>query len=270
MTIADRVDDARFLRAAGRPVASLAMYMIAVAASSRRRFPLKSPSVAEPTKTMGDGEAFRLFIGGRLNDILFLRRNRGTVGESGVSVAWKGEQRDVAWLLYKYYRNGLLHDGALDMNAQFASGGARGTLDITVKSDTVAFGEGLLDLLDLSVVDARCNGEEFGRQHYDWSVRSGRTLEDELRHLARAIGVSIGSVYMMSYVLYANRGIDIDSEPAPGIWTRARGSDQVNGGVVTGLKAAGLVDMRGDTLTDRGIEVLREMSRHLEIVAVRI
>lgn len=106
MTIRERIEDADFLVAHGRSVGALAMIMVAIASTSRKRFPKGTPSIDDPAREMGDGEAFKAFLGGRIADLMLFRHNRGTIGPSGISIEWNGQPRDLACLLYKYYRCG--------------------------------------------------------------------------------------------------------------------------------------------------------------------
>jgi hypothetical protein len=88
VTISDRLLDADVLWSANRHEGALLSVLVAVAAASR-----------EEWQEGKDGERFRRFLSRRMS------------GE--ISVLIKGQRRTFEWLLYKFYRNALIHEGAL-------------------------------------------------------------------------------------------------------------------------------------------------------------
>src|SRR6266850_699562 len=62
MSVTDRIDDARVLYSQGRRHGSLLAVLIAVTATARTRFPPTTPSRTDPSKPMGDIEAFTTFL----------------------------------------------------------------------------------------------------------------------------------------------------------------------------------------------------------------
>lgn len=119
MSIKEQVEDALFLSQNGRHVGALTNLMLAIAASSRKTFPRGAKSREEPSKEMGDGEAFTLFLGGRIRKILFGDYGGPDIGNSGISVGFRGKQYDVAYILYKFYRCELVHNGELPEDIEF-------------------------------------------------------------------------------------------------------------------------------------------------------
>jgi hypothetical protein len=90
-----RLEDAKILYEAGRIEGALLMTLVAIAATSRKRYPNR--------KTMGDGEAFKTLV---RDEIRRLRK------EPGDTVNYKGGM-PVEEFLYKYLRCSLLHEGEL-------------------------------------------------------------------------------------------------------------------------------------------------------------
>src|SRR5256885_6365951 len=121
MTVRQQVEDATFLAEHGRHVGALTMLLLAVAASSRRTFPKGTRSLKNPKEEMSDPEAFTCFLGGRIRKILFGDFGGPDHGHSGVSVGFRGQQHDVAYVLYKFYRCELVHDGELPEDVEFTS-----------------------------------------------------------------------------------------------------------------------------------------------------
>jgi hypothetical protein len=98
-----RLEDAKVLYESGRVEGALLMTLVAVAATSRRRYPLGTMSLKDPSKKMGDGEAFKTFV----RDEIWL-----LVKEHSDTVQYDGGM-PIEDFLYKYLRCSLLHEGEL-------------------------------------------------------------------------------------------------------------------------------------------------------------
>ena len=107
MSISNRLQDARVLYDAGRHEGALLSVLVAVAGSSRRRFPQETVSRREASKKMGDGEAFETFLLEEMQRI-------------GVcAVYFNGECRSAEKIFYKWLRNSLAHEAALPKDIVF-------------------------------------------------------------------------------------------------------------------------------------------------------
>jgi hypothetical protein len=175
MSIRQQVEDAAFLAQNGRHLGALTNLMLAVAASSRRTFPKGVKSLESPGEPMSDREAFTQFLGGRIRRLLFGSYGSPEFGNSGISVGFKGKQYDVAYILYKFYRCELVHEGALPEGVEFLvpqkehdisidQQGLRVSISVGEK---MALDHGWIDLLIQAVAQARCNGSEFGIAHFE-------------------------------------------------------------------------------------------------------
>lgn len=89
----DRIEDARFLWDQGRRGSGLLLACAAVAAQARREYP-----------KAGDGEGFRRLIRESLSFEL--------------SVEFRGEQRPIEQLLYKWVRCELMHTAAVPLDIE--------------------------------------------------------------------------------------------------------------------------------------------------------
>jgi hypothetical protein len=101
MSITNRLIDAKLLYDAGRHEGALLSVLIAVAASSRLRFPKHSRSRRDPSKEMGDGEAFETFMSEEMPRV------------GRCSVLFRGKCHSAEQIFYKWLRNNLIHEAKL-------------------------------------------------------------------------------------------------------------------------------------------------------------
>src|SRR5688572_5564429 len=153
MSVTDRIDDARILYANGHRNGSLLAVLIAVTATARKRFPPTTPSRTDPTKPMGDVEAFTTFLHEEL-------------GRMGVPVdaalSYRGRAITLGMLLYRFVRNELAPKPEQQIEVQFhpATGDA---VDIAMVDDQLTVSDNLLDRLGRTVTQAPENREAFTR-----------------------------------------------------------------------------------------------------------
>ncbi len=153
MSVTDRIDDARILYANGHRNGSLLAVLIAVTATARKRFPPTTKSRTDPSKPMGDVEAFTTFLHEELSRM-------------GVPVdaplVYRGRAITLAMLLYRFVRNELAPKPEHHLEVQFhpAAGDA---VDIEMVDDQLVVSDNLLDRLGRSVTQAAENRDLFGR-----------------------------------------------------------------------------------------------------------
>lgn len=92
---------------AGRYEGALLMLLIAVAATSRKRYPLGTKSQNSPAKDMGDGEAFKTFLRDEMWRL---------VKEHDDTVRFRGQKIPIEDFLYKFLRCELVHEGKLPID----------------------------------------------------------------------------------------------------------------------------------------------------------
>lgn len=181
MSIKQHVSDARFLIESGRFLGALTVLTVAVAGSSRKVFPRGTPSFVNPKEKMYDGEAFKLFLGGRIRRILNNVHSDPEFCESGFVVNWPTKSETIESILYHHYRCELIHEAKLPQGIEFVkeSVGAASISNNGVSVGLRAYENGIvldygwLDVLEKAVVEAPCNGEEFGIRHYKLVANDG-------------------------------------------------------------------------------------------------
>lgn len=280
MSVREQIEDAAFLAEHGRYIGALTNLMLAVAASSRKSFPKGTMSVENPREKMGDREAFTLFLGGRIRKILFGDFGGPEAGNSGISMSFRGRQHDVAFILYKFYRCELVHDGELPEDVEFNApepGSAPG-LNVTNRGiqvsisagDKMVLDHGWIDLLINAVVNARCNGPEFGIKHYALLPLPDVDDQSFLNATVLKHGTSLGRVQILKHAVrrLSPKSIGEGTDETISIrFQQLVDSGEINGGAITGLSSHGLTD-RGGRLQSRGLEIIREIATAYQLVEV--
>ncbi len=102
IAIQARIEDAGVLAENGRYEGALLMLLVAVAATSRKRYPRGTPSVKRPGKEMCDREAFTKFLRDEIWQL---------VKEGEDFVKYRCEKMPIEDFLYKFLRCQLVHEG---------------------------------------------------------------------------------------------------------------------------------------------------------------
>jgi hypothetical protein len=97
-----RIEDAGVLADAGRYEGALLMLLVAVAATSRKRYPRGTGSMKHSGKQMGDREAFTTFLRDEMWRL---------VREHDDSIHFSGQKRPIEAFLYEILRCKLVHEG---------------------------------------------------------------------------------------------------------------------------------------------------------------
>ncbi|WP_223532119.1 hypothetical protein [Pseudomonas sp. BF-R-30] len=273
MTISQQVDDAKFLIAQGRHIGALTILSLAVAASSRKVFPAKVTKSLRNNDVMRDEEAFTLFLGGRIRRIVQNVNIGPEFCASGFTVMFKGEPKAVEYLIYKYYRNGLVHEADLPEDVEFVEsqpGGAtfaNNGVSVGIScGDKLILDYGWLDVLVKAVVEAPCNGEEFGIKHYKLVANDGiDEVEFESEIIAKynasqaRVNTFKNSVRLLSHdsILSSN-----DNELIGLFLARVR-AGEISG--VARLASRGLADTEG-RLQPSGLAMLRDIAGAYSLV----
>jgi hypothetical protein len=280
MSIHQQVADATFLAQKGCHEGALTNLMLAVAASARKCFPKGTKSLEKPAEPMGDREAFTLFLGGRIRKLLFGDYGGPEYGTSGISVDFKGHQYDIAYVLYKFYRCELVHEGELPEDVEFiarpgsaspsANTGNSG-LSVSISSgNKMVLDHGWIDLLIAAVIHARCNGAEFGIQHSDLVAKANIDATAFEQATVAKYEITPGRFHILKHAvrLISPGAVDAsDDVQLSGRFAELVHSGQINGGAVNGLRSRGLTDQAG-RLQPKGIAVLREIaSAHVLVPA---
>lgn len=142
MSVAARIEDALLLWDSGRREGAFLMALIAVAATSRRRF--------SDRKAVGDREAFERFVKSAHQVLL--------------SVEYRGEVHSIEHVFYKWFRCELVHEGGLPMDIEFMPDDEPGILSVRAGGApefVLKVSEGWFHHLVSAVVTAPENGGLF-------------------------------------------------------------------------------------------------------------
>jgi hypothetical protein len=278
VTIHQQVDDAAFLAQNGRYLGALTVLMLAVAASARKAFPKGMKSIERPDREMSDRETFTLFLGGRIRKLLFGDFGGPDSGTSGISVEFKGAPYDIAFILYKFYRCELVHEGGLPEDVEFAAsspfdeGAQTGkNLSVSISSgNRMVLDYGWIDVLRESVIRARCNGAEFGIQHFDLLAKDD-VVETVLENaLVAKYDITEGRVRILKQVIRLVSPDSIcstDDAVLNAKFLQLLQSGAISGGALTALASRGLADWSG-ALSPKGLTAIREMAASYKMVPV--
>lgn len=280
MSIREQVEDAIFLAQNQRYKGALTNLMLAVAASSRKTFPDGTKSLEEPSEKMGDREAFTLFLGGRIRKILFGDFGGPETGNSGISVNFKGKQYDMAYILYKFYRCGLVHEGELPEDIEFQppqtseNNGlsvSNSGLSVSISSgDKMVLDYGWIDLLVNCIVNARCNGDEFGISYYELVPNNGVDEENFAQEAVRQYAITRGRFEILKHAVRRISPNVIekctDAEISKHFSELVR-LGEINGGAITGLSSYNLSNSAG-VIQPKGLEIIRHIAKSYQIVKV--
>lgn len=280
MTIKQLVDDATFLEANGRYLGALAVLLLAVAGSSRKLLPKRTPSIRNPGKDMGDGEAFELFLGPRIRKIVSGVLEAGDLGHSGMKVEFKGTAHTLEHILYKFYRCELAHEAKLPQNVDFLPrselqnrGISIGNKDINVNivptRDGVMLDTGWLEVLRQAVVHAPVNGPEFEIEHHELKPKNGND-DEQLKAISSKHNVGEGRVRILKLLVEAvtPRGVIGSNDQAlQEEFKKLVKTGTISQGMITGLTHQGLTDQH-ERLQPKGLEVVREISDAYDLVRI--
>lgn len=294
MSIKTQVDDALFLYENGRHIGALTNLMLAIAASSKKIFPKGSPSITQPASKkdkvpdMRDGEAFELFLGGRLRKIAQSETGSSDIGSSGIAFPYKGERYLIEQMLYEFYRCNLVHEGRLPNDIEFVADfgnhqpnyvlfgdyGPTHSASFACHSDKLLLNYGWVPLLIDVVTKAYCNRYLFGVVEPELLPITPNFDEHAFRDSLRPIGNLSTSPpatsffpILKSVAKYLNP-VDISSstdQQLNNLFSELVQSGRIVGGAYTGLMADDLMQRDRKGLTATGIAVLREIAKNYEL-----
>ena len=141
MSVRARADDAKTLYEAHRIEGCLLMLLVAVAATSRKRY---------PKTVMKDGDAFKEFLHDEMKTVTGCTLN--------FNLKFRGETQPLQDVLYHFVRCELAHEGTIPSDFVLDD---RPGFRVEVTDAAVTFSEGLLDGLFAAIVHAPENKNEF-------------------------------------------------------------------------------------------------------------
>lgn len=279
MSVRQQVEDATFLAQNGRHLGAFTILLISIAASSRKCFPKKTKSFEKPVADMSDREAFTLFLGGGIRNLLLGNYGGPEFGSSGILVSFKSKQYDIADILYKFYRCELVHEGDLPEDVEFAPSGDSGHTGLNIEEkafgvsisvdNKMVLGHGWIDLLTRVVVQARCNGPEFGIKHFNLMPKPNIINERVfLDSIVAKYSITPGRFQVLKHAVQLISPEVINASEDDRLvdhFGRLVSSGEISGGAITGLSGYGLTDPTG-RLQPKGLVILREIAAVYELV----
>jgi len=155
MSVKDRIEDAQVLYKNGRYEGALVSVLMAVAATSRKRYPDPKPRKLKGKKAEyknSDNYVFRKFISEEMPKLA-----PGWSEDNPLPISFQGEQLLLPELLYRYIRCELYHKAELPTCIKFNDGEG---LEVTVLNNKeITFSKGLISYLTKLVVEAPENAD---------------------------------------------------------------------------------------------------------------
>lgn len=149
MSVRDRIEDSKLQFHGGRLEGALISVLLAVAATSRKRYP-------KNTTRLGDREAFVQFL---------IDERKKITGDQEVTIEFRGDTLGLETFLYKFVRNCLIHEAELDDSVSFEYGDF--LLDKRGTTDYFTFSSELILRLCFIVETAPENQGSFPDGRYD-------------------------------------------------------------------------------------------------------
>jgi len=149
MSIKNRIKDAQILYANGQEEGALLSVLIAVAATSRKRY---------PRDKMSDKDAFIKFVGEEMKTITGCVQN--------FNIKFRNKVMPLQNLLYKFIRCELAHEAQLPEDIIFEPGNS---LKVSVTDNCITFSDGLIDGLCRAVCNATENKDELTQSQEETS-----------------------------------------------------------------------------------------------------
>ena len=276
MSIREQVEDAKFLAENGKYVGALTHLMLAIAASAKRIFPEGTKSLQEPKKKMPDQESFCLFLGGRLRQVLFGFIGSPELASAGVSLMFREEKYDLAVLIYKFYRNSLIHQGKLDEDVEFLPPAEGETphfisgINLNIKSGNKLSLEAKWIYVFMEVVVcAPCNAAEFGLEHRKFVILEGGDEKVFSDFIIEKYATAPTKYSMFKHVVEM-LWPDVKDLSNADISNRFIGliqSGDVSRGFVNSISRDGFSDANGN-LSDKGVNCIREIAQNLKLIII--
>lgn len=176
MSIRSYLDEAAFLLQRNRFDIALLISLTAVAASSRKALPKGTRSLVNPKEAMGDGEAFKLFLGGQIKRLVLSDTISPEFDEQPLFMTWSGRTLSLPALIYSAFRCPLVHNAELPLGVRVAAkrpsphagwgeiliDAGMCKLELWQRGSMIELSPDTIDLFIAASRYARCNVDEFG------------------------------------------------------------------------------------------------------------
>jgi hypothetical protein len=156
MSVRTRIEDAGILLQNKRLEGAFGMVLIAIAATSRKRYPQGTPSKWKPKNKMGDCEAFKTFMAEEIDKVMPFNVRAITQFRDG--------KTPLSDLLYEVMRCDLIHEGKLPSDVSMSE-----SQDAQIKvGPTLVFSGSFVDQLANAVIQAEENKDLFPERDKSW------------------------------------------------------------------------------------------------------
>ncbi|CAI1699726.1 Uncharacterised protein [Serratia liquefaciens] len=283
------VDDAIFMKSNSKFKSALSLSILALAASSSKMFNKKQQTLKaivinsckkcgfefKPRNLMGDGEKFKLCFDIAAYKIVFGDEKAAGKAPNMVSIEYKGNYVSLADILYKHYRNALIHEGNLPSNIRLSAATPvyDSKLDILgaklwIKDDTIILSHEWIDLLCKMSVSLDCNAAEYGRVITKIKVK--KTVNEKLFYadaITKFGATESRMVFVERFMLiddnWAKDLNSISDDNVIELYKKAVLAGVLNGVSKGGLEIKGIIDRDGE-LCQKGIDLLKYASGNYE------
>lgn len=203
MSIKETVEDAEILKNQGRLIGAFGKALIAVGASSKKKFPAGTKSRINPKDKMHDGEAFKTFLGTELRRYFFAYAGVDDIS-SGMVVGTSEGDKSIEDILYVKFRCSLLHEAKLPDEVDILKGVDVSSVSISKENGKLLLGDSWVDHLIQIVKTAACNGEEFGVVNY--RLKKSATLRKPIYPVdcVRDTWLSRGLMCLFHFMLFTS------------------------------------------------------------------
>jgi hypothetical protein len=171
-----------------------------------------------------------------------------------------------------------VHEGELPEDVEFISGNkpaglftdaVSAQLSVSISSgNKMVLDYGWIDLLIAAVVNARCNGSEFGIQHFDLQPKTNVDATAFEGTIVEKYEITSGRFQILKHAVRLVSPCTIqssdDAQLSSHFFELLR-SGKISGGAITGLSTRGLTDRAGQ-LQPKGISALREIASAYDLV----
>ncbi|WP_421416422.1 hypothetical protein ACOMDM_09935 [Serratia plymuthica] len=277
MSIKVLLNDAFFLQQTERNESALTLICVAIAASSRKRFPIGTQSIKKPTtiskkkvkiNEMGDREAFILFFNDCYNK-MFLGASRTEDAFTEVtSYTIKNKNIFLSDILYKHYRCQLVHEGGLNSESMFIHDVQNpnltmntqwGEAKLKIENDRVILSYGWFEVLVNLVYNATVNGDEFDINYHGYKAIENCDEKKHRNDVSLKYGVDHADgayryfIDMIGMILNSNNEAELNYE-----LTRCRDEGLNLPAFEVYLDRPGLSDDGGKTINKKGFDYFKE------------
>ena len=214
--IRKRIDDADFLIGYGRFEAALLLLLIAIDGSAIKIFPKGHPSISKPNSKNGmqNWERYQRFLGVRLRQEMgfALTEEFYCIKDLLQLPQFVSGQLPPERIIYEAFRNNDVHESRIPEQHHYvySEQAISNSMGMEFSNGDVKFSSGFLTLLRNVVVNAPCNGNEFGIKHIRLYPKHAEKISEFIDKLSKDFSLSSGRIEALIKIIEAT-GVDMDT-----------------------------------------------------------